>query len=702
MASLRLKRGRNVPSVQVLKGGYDHIFSADAEKVIRVLEEFNEAFDADEKNRIRSYNNWENYFAVDGGQWTPQAKLRLNQQNKHAAQYNIIGPKVDALTGSLIAEEFDLDWLPIEGDANSLTKGVKTAYYADKELGNYDRSIEQVVKDAMIYLGVMKVSMSAKHNSLKNISMTRTDPGYVLFDPHWISDNDDDCMKAWEVHHMTPAEVLQKYGVTSPQIEQDIKNTALQGSSYQQQSNDPNVNIPMHQKGDLWRVIEFHWIEKINTTRLIGQKIDSISWVPFPITTDKKKLERFMIANKIDPNTIQEAPYEDRIHHVTTIAPELVPYQLLEDGISTIQIRRLPYIQLTTNRAYGVNKGIVDDLIDIQQTINKRESKLTDLISTAQGGGKMVNENLFTDPAAKERFRQRANDPSYVEFVDGDEMTGKQSIQYINSNEYPAQIINQLQRMWEIVDRVSKVPAALEAISENANESGVLFERKLQVARINTITIVNRVKDFRKKLAEAYYEQFQLSYNGPERTFKEGKNKIVLNRRVYNKQEGKFYVENRPDQIPRCRVVATESKSSPTKMAKDRAIYSELYNLSVQTNPQYASFFFELLLGTMDLDEDKKARLDELSALQQIRDKISIQTEITGQLAQGKGAMLQGMQADQQIQQLMQQLQGGGPPQGGPEQQEQLAEEDIPQEGDGNSIPEEDVEQPEPLPADQA
>lgn len=683
--------------IEIVKSGYANVFSSEALQVQTIQEEFNRALEADEKNRTRSYNNWRAYFAVDGGQWSDIAKLKLNNENRHASQYNIIGPKVDALTGALVSEEFDLDWLPMEGVRNSLTEGVKTAYYSDKELCNYEKNLEAVIRDAMIHKGVLKVGMSTKFNPLRNICMTRVEPGYVLFDPYWISDDDDDCMKSWEVFHLTAAEVLRKYGVSSPEIEQEIKVDELQGHEYEQFSKNPNENIRLHQKGSLWRVIEYHWIEKVNTTRLIGQKIDSVTWVPFPITTDKKRLEEFMLVNKIDPLTLQEAPYEDRIHHVTTISPELVPHKVLEDGISKVQIKRLPYIQLTSNRANGVDKGVVDDLTDIQDTINKRESKLTDLISTAQGGGKIVNEDLFPDPAAKERFRQRANDPAYVEFADGDAMNGKTAIQYINSNEYPSQIINQLTRMWDIVDRVSKVPAALEAISENANESGVLFERKLQVARVNTITIVNRIRDFRKKMAESYYEQFQVAYNGPERTFmaKGGTEKIILNRRVYNQSEGKIFVQNRPSQIPRCQVVCTESRSAPNRKMRDRAIYSELYNLSVQTNPQYASFFFELLLETMDLSQEHKERLTELSALQKIRDKMSIQAEIAGTVANTEGSKFQALQANAGIQQLMAQMQN-------PQQQEQVPtaqvpEEEIPQD---QPIPEEEVEEEPPLQAD--
>ena len=644
---------------ETVRSGLLKIRGSEYEEVYTIYNEFLTAFRADEKNRERSYRNWQQYFAVDSSQWTDLARQRLNEQNRHTAQYNIIGPKVDALVGSMMQETFELDWKPIEGARNSLTEAIKASYYTDKEICDYDKNFEAVIRDAMIYQGVLKIQMSDRHNPLKNIAMHRVEPGFVIFDPPWLSDNDDECEKCWEIFHLSAEEIAEKYGVMSPRIDEQIKIERASGISYVENHLNPNNIVMLEQRGHLHRVIEYHYISKIKTTRVIGQRMDSQRWIPFPITKDKSKLEKYMIDNNIDPMTMQDSPYTDRIHKIKSIAPELINEKMLEKGVSVIQTTRLPYIQLTANRAFGQNKGIVDDLFDIQQTINKRESKLTDIIATATGGGKLVNKDMFDTPAKRERFRQKANDPGYIEFVDGDELGKERAIQYINSAQYPSQLIDQLNRMYEIVDRVSKVPAALEAISENANESGILFERKIQVARINTITIVNRIRDFYKKCAEGYFWQWQAAYNGPERTFSTSDGKYVahLNRRVFNHKDGKVYIENRPDQIPRCHVICTESKSSPNKTIRDRAIYSELYNLSTQTNPEYASFFFELILNTMELDDEHKLRLKEISTLQQVRDRMRITTEMASLDATSAQSSLMGVQAKVGLQQIMAQMQ---------------------------------------------
>ena len=61
--------------------------------------EYKRAYEVDRKNRERNWRNWRSYFAVDGGQWDPKDKDLLEKEDRTAAQYNIMGQKVDTLTG---------------------------------------------------------------------------------------------------------------------------------------------------------------------------------------------------------------------------------------------------------------------------------------------------------------------------------------------------------------------------------------------------------------------------------------------------------------------------------------------------------------------------------------------------------------------------------------------------------------------------
>lgn len=665
-------------SPAIITPHYDNVRSSDHELMVKIQAEYQRAYDADARNRERSYRNWRAYVAIDGGQWPEEDLAVLKAEERNAVQFNIIGQKVDTLAASLAAEDYDLDWKPIKGVRNSLTESVKNAYYADKELCNYASSVGLVTRDGMVQKGVLKMKESSDHDPLLNVDFQRMMPGHVIFDPHWITDDDADCMKAWEMFHLPADRISSHYGINSSLIDQAVRQSKKYGNDYTEYDPDFSEQLQLGIRSNLYRVIEYHWMEHIKTKRLVGKVLGTKNFMPFPITTDHNALNNYMLINNIDPFSIKETPYTDKIHKYAAICPELTN-KVLEHGVSRIQPKRLPYFQFTANRGLGKDKGIVDDMFDIQDTINRRESKLTDMIETSQGGGKLVNRDLFRSPTDRERFKKFANDPKYIEFVDGEELTKEKAIHYLNANQYPAQIINQLERMYDVVDRISKVPAAMEATSESTNESGVLFNRKLQVARLSSATILSRAKKLRVDMATAYYWQYQLTYNGPEREFstQDGKYKTILNERIFDPVTAKRYIKNRPNMIPRVVVIASEAKNSPNQMLADQAMYSELYQMSAQSNPDYAGIFYEQLLSSMPLSDEVKARVEEISVLHKIRDRKKILAELSNFDATEKQSMLMSVQASTQLGQILGQM--GQQPQ--PNIEDSLVEEEaIPQE----------------------
>jgi len=636
---------------------YEILRSSDYDLITRVTAEFERAREADHFNRERCYTNWRAYFAIEGGQWPFEDIRKLNDVNRHAAQFNIIGPKVDTLAGELLNEKYDYDFRPVEGPRDSNVDAVNNTWHADKELCRYNEQIDQVVRDGLVYSGDLKMMISHKFNSMGNIYFKRVDPGFLVRDPYWYSDDDSECEKAWEVFHMDAIKIKRDYGVSNPIIDQAVEMLQRFGGDFSHPDENFNQRMQLQSIGHLYRVIEYHWMETFNTTRIVGQKTDgSNRWIPFPITDDDDRREQFMIQNLIDPETMMAANYEDKIHKFAIVCPQVSQTQVLRQGMGKIQCKRLPYFQFTSNRAFGKNKGIVDDIIDIQETINKRESKLTDLVSTATGGGKLANRDLFKTPDERSEFVKRANDPSYVGWVDGDELTNNRALHYLNTNTYPSTLINQLDRMWDVIDRVSKVPAAMSARSESANESGILLARKLAVARLGNVTLFNRLKAFKHDIGEAYFEQWPWAYTGEYREFatRDGKHKTVLNERVFNEAEGRWYIRNRPDQVPRCTVIVTEKPSSPSIAMGKQAKFGEFYNLAVQSKqPEYANFFFGEILKTEDFDDESSAELEILTALNRMRNLKRLDTEMKSMDASGKQADFAGAQAMTGLQQLM-------------------------------------------------
>jgi len=651
--------------------------TSEQEMVLNVLSEYDDAMMVDTRNRNRSFRNWRHYFGVDGGQYDDSALAALNNEDRSAAQFNIIEPKIDTLAGSLSSELWDVDYKPVQGKRNTLTEAVVDSWYSDKDLCHYEKHIANVIRNALVYRGDLKMIPSKFYDPMGNIAFVEVQPGYLIRDPYWTTDDDRDCEKAWEVFHLTAKQVQEKYDIDTAEIAHQIKMDKLTGGQYEDFDIDFSANLMMGIKGHLFRVIEYHWMDNIRTNRIVGKRADSERYVIFPITDDDAKREEFMIRNKIDPFTMRPTPYTDRVHNIAAVSPELTKKMLLPGKVSRIQPGRLPYFHLSSNRFSGVDKGMVDNLIDLQQTINKREGKITDRINTAGGGGKLLSNEVWDNDVKQADAMANINNPAYKMFTDPENI-GK-SVEYLNQQTFDSNMVDQVARMYDVVDRISKVPAAMDAMSESANESGVLFDRKLQVSRMGLITLINRLKNMRIGIGEAYFNQWQLFYNGPEREMASfnGKHKTVLNKRVY--RDGQTYIQNRPDMVPRCAVIVTESEASPTRQMSERALYSDLFDRAVQTNPEIASIFFKKLMSTMPLSDKEEAEVEAFAQLQKIRDTKRIITELGTLDATEKQAALAAQQAILGLEQI----EKGMP-------QQQLPQQEVPES--------EIVEQAEPVP----
>ncbi len=631
----------------------------------RIYSEFNDALHAQQRNIDRSYRNWQIYHAVYEGQAEKDLLQELRKEDRHYEQFNIATPKVETLTGALSSEKFDLDLKPIEGQKNSLTEACKASWYTDKGLCHYDKSVNDCIKGGLVIGADLKMKMSSRYDPKKNICFELVPHGFLLRDPYWLTDDDRDCEKAWEVFHLSAPQIARKYpNAKSALLEEALKLYQRFGGRYEEYDPDFYEQLQMGFKGHLYRVIEYHYIEHVHTERLIGQIMDSKRWIPFPVTKDHDILEAYMIKNNIDPMTIPPPhPYDDKVHKLMTIAPDIVQHKLLDGKarVSTVQPQRLPYYHFTVDRTFGIDKGIIDDIYDLQRALNRREMKLSDIIDNADGGGGVYSEDVWDTPEKKSELQQNKSNPRYTHFADGDEIARGKLVEHLTSNQYNPAIIDQIARFWDVVDRISRVPAAMAAMSESTNESGVLYDRKLEVARMGIMTLVDRVKELRQNMFEGYYTQWQVAdaYNLREREFTslDGKASAVLNERILDHKDGRIYVHNRPSMIPRCAVIITESRSNPTRLLQRRALYSELFDRAVQTNPEAASTLFEELMKTMDLDEEGQAKMRRFSMLQAVRDYKRLETEIATLDATKQQALLTEMQATFAMEQMGQQQQ---------------------------------------------
>lgn len=614
-----------------------------------VISEFDNAYKVQKKDFDDGVKAWRRYFPVDYGKWDQEALKILQEEFRHPVQFDVAGPKVDTLAGSLVSDLPDPTWVPVVGVKNILTEAVAECYYTDKDLYNYDDVFLKVFRDGLVHCGDLEVYEDYKYHTPR-VAVGRVLYGFLVWEPYWLSDDDRDAECCYRVAYMTPDKLVRKYQHATDEILREARDYKKDRSNYP--SNIKENQLKYQGKvGDEFQVIEKHYLEFVKTTRLMGRQEGSSQWVPFPINKDRAYLEAFGDVNKIDWTTVVEDTYDDRISYVSTVIRELSGAEIQLEKKGRVQVNGLPFHHFAAARFGGRNMGIVASIEGVEDTINKRESLITELISKANGGSTLVEEQLFPNPKQRQEWIKKKNKPGHAEFVPLANV--KNPMVHMAQNQYPSAVIDQINRMYDkVLPMVSRVSDALSSISDT-KDSGVLFERKFQVNMIANTLMNRNMRQFINNVAESYFYQWQITYSGAERevSFRDGKTNITLNKRA----GGMIYNDVR--NVPRCRITIAETTKSQTYQMRWRSVWSEMLQ---SINPQIAPAHYMLALknffDTVQTNDEDKEQVKVLNELMMMIARLEMVQKATGFQTGTQSNTLQGLQIDMQIQQLMSQL----------------------------------------------
>lgn len=643
------------PAPHIMRADYRTLSSDDAQRVIQIENEFNHHVQAHQRDFRRMYEVWRLYFGAEGGQWPESDLSLLKEESRHAYQFDITSPKVDTMAGALVADMPEPDWVPVQGQHTSGVEAQRESYYSDKEVCNYNNVLMDVCRDGLVHVGWLRMTETRKHNPLGNIGIERILPGFFVPSSYWKTNNDRDLKEGYLVGYYTAEGIAHKFKAKHDDIMREIERVRRHGQV------GAGINAPEQRQrfagmiGDEFRVIEYHWLEMVDTTRLVGYKTDTAQLIPFPVTKDREYLQAFADANDIDWETVREVPYDDTIHHQTTICPDLSRSLVLSDKKSRIQVRGLPFFHFTVSRYNGQNKGIAESIMDLQRTINRRESTVTELIEKAHGGAELWDENLFDSPADKQKWLKRRNRPGYAQFADLSQVKREAYIK-ARPSDYPAQLVDQIGRMYDIVGLISRVSDTLSA-QTNSEDNAALFERKYQVSRIGNMLLEKNLRQLVNNIGEAYHYQWPITYAKIPRTItaRDGKRSIEINKKTIL-PDGRIAVQNAVEYTPRCRVIITENQQSITYKMRYQGLYADVLKI-LPEDSLYRPMYLAKWLSTIDHNDKDNAELEVAKSLELSKAQMAIITQMTDLHAKMKNNALYSAQADAQLRELNMQYQ---------------------------------------------
>jgi hypothetical protein len=659
-----------------------------------IEDEFNKALQFDEPNRAREKQNWNMYSGFDHGQWPSDAVASLSAQNRHIPQFNIIRGKIDGLAGSIVKNWYNTDYVPIDGADSEYTRLLKNIYLSDKELMDWEGSYLDIVIDGLVHRGIEELVVSDRYNPLGNLAFKRIMPGHVVVDPDWMSNNGWDLRRLWKVAYITPDEMKKIYKTKAPEIDIMIQRAATAGATYDHgpiNNTTPHMNldtVSTHQ----FRVIEYHHIR--NFTKSVDFVIAPDNKPDIEIPEGSKEQKDSFIKEKNIDTSLGRVTKEVVINEywVTTICPELSS-DPLEDRKHELQIGRLPFFCWSAARICGKDSGIVEILIDVQQTLNKRESLIDHIISTAAHGGRLIDPAIVNNDGARvSELVKNISKPNMVAITaPGALASGRNYIRTLEQNTYSGDLQQDIRRMSDYSDRISKQTSTLDGMSSSSHDTGTLFARRQMQSEIAQTIVSKALERHQNEKGEAYMLAAQILYKDVYRQISvpslktAGRNIIGINETVETYMGS--MVVNDISKIPRHKVIVSQSESGVTVRETERAINSELLNNIPGDNAMARAILVSNILNTLDLSNEIKDQLAEVSKVQlqaayeqtmaSVAQSKFTQAQVQAQLSQ---MQQQEMMAQQQAQAAQQQAaQGGQPPQeGAPPQEGQPAQEGQP------------------------
>lgn len=613
------KKGEDVNSMPNL--------TDDGVKVRHIHDEFEEALEFEQERMEENSEAWKLYSGHDYGQYDDKVKNTIKKEGRNPFQGNFIRSKVNGLAGALIKNFQDVDYEPIDGNQTDTTRMAKELMYSDKELLDWESSDKDATIDGLVYVAVEEMYISDRYNPLGNIGFKRVMPGHIILDPNWLSNNSWDLKRCWKVAYMTVEEIKQKYKTTSERID-TLALMKATTSTFDYDNGDDEQGFPHYQLetdfGDKYRVIEYHHIEPVEQTI----EIDAMTGLTVPDVPEDR--EQWMEYNNVNPENIIERKVSIDCYYVTTICPTLAPNTVLEDKKSNIQIGRLPFFIWSSARINGRNSGIPALLKSVQQTYNKRESMLDHMISTSANGAKMIDPDIVdSNSQLLELLKKNINNPAFVGITaPGALASGRNYFQEVPRTQMDYGVVNEINRMLDMSDRISNQPAASDARSEGSEESGVLFARKQLQAEITQTVLSSTRKQYWNEKGEAYLLLAKILYSGVYRTFKVfGEDRVIEINKPIITPTGEV-VENDISQLPRMKVVVTQSPEGITQRTTDRIINTELLRVIDQSHPLARAMATKNVMKTLGNSKVEKQELERAAELEQALAEETIKTQI--------------------------------------------------------------------------
>lgn len=461
---------------------------------------FSEADRSGHRDFVKRANMANAFYA--GDQWEKSDKEKLDSEGRPALTLNMILSTINGMIGEQLERKIEGVFRPKDtGDeetANALNKITR----AILDSNAFDDVEEMVFADGIITgRGFFDVRLGFGRNIQGEVTLTSDDPIDIIIDPEAKEMDPSTWSEVFVSRWMTPDAIGEEYGWEM----QESLQLLSEGGSHSQDDNFDYFDQTFG--GEQQEVTGADEARKLRRVRVIERQHYVVTqqyfWVdpetgamrPVPFGVDKETAQKIA-----DTNEHILHKRKGRRVRITTSADDV----LLHDDWSIYRsftiVPFFPYFRR------GRPFGVVENLIDPQNLLNKTSSQELHIVNTTANSGWVIQEDSLVDMDADDLADRGSETGLVLQYKRGYEAPDK-----ITPNSIPTGIDRISQKAASTIREISAVNASMMGAAR-ADQSGTAQEASIARGQVQVSVVLNNLKRARLGVLRKVLELVQDFY----------------------------------------------------------------------------------------------------------------------------------------------------------------------------------------------
>lgn len=461
---------------------------------------FNEADRGGHRSFVKRAKQANDFYA--GNQWNKEDKERLDREGRPALTLNMILSTVNAMIGEQLERKIEGVFRPKDTGDENTAFALNKITRAILDSNAFDDVEEMVFADGIITgRGFFDVRLSFKRNIQGEVEISSDDPIDIIIDPEAKEMDPCTWSEVFVSRWMTPDEIGEEYGWDK----QEDLHLLAEGGSH---NHDDNFDYfdqtfggeaqDLSQAGEANKLRRVRVIERqhfVVTKQYFWVDPETGAMRPVPFGVDKETAEEIA---EINGHILHRR--KGRRVRVTTSADDVLLHDDWSIYRSFTVVPFFPYFRR------GNPFGVVENLIDPQNLLNKTSSQELHIVNTTANSGWVMQEDSLVDMDADELAERGAETGLVLQYKRGYEKPDK-----ISPNSIPTGIDRISQKAASTIREISAVNASMMGAAR-ADQSGRAQEASIARGQVQVSVVLNNLKRARLAVLRKILELVQDFY----------------------------------------------------------------------------------------------------------------------------------------------------------------------------------------------